>query len=142
MRKGDLNLPVFQNRNRCSPKSDRWCDRSEKEIQGYGVNFWKTEALHADLNERVEAATSSCSATSNFWQYIYSVLLAKNHQTISSRSLVHEFRFTDIFNDINHGYKAVILRRNHLWLLPFYMPLATYCYYKRVRKTMCTSIVS
>ena len=61
----------------------------------------KTEALHAELNERVKAATSSYSATSffaiEFLQYIYSVLVAKNHQKIQSRCLVHEFSFTDIF---------------------------------------------
>ena len=43
------------------------------------------EALYAELNERAEAATSSYSATDNFLQYIYSVLLAKNHQKIQSR---------------------------------------------------------
>ena len=25
------------------------------------------------------------------------------------------------FNDINHGYRAAILKKNYLWLLPFYM---------------------
>ena len=25
------------------------------------------------------------------------------------------------FNDINHGYRAAILKKNSLWLLPFYM---------------------
>ena len=39
----------------------------------------KTEALHAELNERVEEATSSYSALGEFLQYVYSVLLAKNH---------------------------------------------------------------
>ena len=35
------------------------------------------EALHAELNERAETATSSYSALGNFPQYIYSVLVAK-----------------------------------------------------------------
>ena len=25
------------------------------------------------------------------------------------------------FNDINHGYRAAILKKNYLWLLPFYV---------------------
>ena len=32
------------------------------------------------------------------------------------------------FNEINHGYKAAILKENSLWLLPFYMVVATYFY--------------
>ena len=43
-----------------------------------GLVSEKTEALYAELNERVEAATSSYSATGEFLQYIYSVLAAKN----------------------------------------------------------------
>ena len=46
------------------------------------------------------------------------------------------------FNDINHGYKAAILKKNSLWLLPFYMVVATYFYYEKLRRTMRTAIVS
>ena len=37
------------------------------------------EALHAELNERWEAATSIYSAEVDFLQYIYLVLVTKNH---------------------------------------------------------------
>ena len=50
-----------------------------KKIWGYVVNFWKTEALYAELNEREEAATGSYSVTGDSLQYIYSVLMTKNH---------------------------------------------------------------
>ena len=70
----------------------------------------------------MEAATISYFGTGEFLQYIYSVLVAKNHQKIRSRCLVHEFSFPDIF------------------LIPFYM--ASYCYYEKVRRTMRTAIVS
>ena len=33
-----------------------------------------------------------------------------------------------LFNDINHGYRATVLKKNSLWLLPFYMAVASYCY--------------
>ena len=46
------------------------------------------------------------------------------------------------FNDINHGYRAAILKKSSLWLFPFYMAVATYCYYKKVCRTMRTAIVS
>ena len=46
------------------------------------------------------------------------------------------------FNDINRGYRAAILKKNSLWLLPFYMVVATYFYYEKVRRTMRTAIVS
>ena len=57
----------------------------------------------------MEAATSSYSATGKFWQYIYFMLVAKNHHKIRSRCLVHEFYFEIFFNDINHGYKAAFV---------------------------------
>ena len=46
------------------------------------------------------------------------------------------------FNDINHGYRAAILKKNPVWLLPFYMVVATYFYYEKVCRMMCTTIVS
>ena len=68
-----------------------------KKIGGMGLISEKTEALYAELNERAEAATSSYSATSDFLQYIYFVLVAKNHHKIQSGCLVNEFSFADIF---------------------------------------------
>ena len=46
------------------------------------------------------------------------------------------------FNDINHGYRAAILKKNSLWLLPLYMVVATYFCYEKVHRTMPTAIVS
>ena len=31
------------------------------------------------------------------------------------------------FNDLNHDYRTAILNKNPLWLLPFYMAVATSC---------------
>ena len=46
------------------------------------------------------------------------------------------------FNDINHGYRTATMKKKYLWLLPFYMTVATYFYYEKMRKTMRTAIVS
>ena len=46
---------------------------SEKKHVGTGLISEETEALYAELNERMESATSSYSATTDFLQYIYSV---------------------------------------------------------------------
>ena len=46
------------------------------------------------------------------------------------------------FNDINLGNRAAILKKSYLWLLPFYMAVATYCYYKKVRRMMRNATVS
>ena len=91
--KDDLNVHIFQNRNWCSPKSDRWFffltltvrgpfhrkDFKWKKYGGTGLISEKTEALYAELNERAEAPTGSYSATCDFLPYIYFVLVAKNH---------------------------------------------------------------
>ena len=68
--------------------------------------------------------------------------MTKNHRNVRSRCLVHEFSFTDNFNDINHGYRAAILKKNSLWPLPFYMVVVTYVCYEKVRRTMRSAIVS
>ena len=44
-----------------------------------GLLSEKPEALHAELNKGAEVATSSHSAEVDFLQYIFSVLVAKNH---------------------------------------------------------------
>ena len=46
------------------------------------------------------------------------------------------------FNNINSGYRAVILKKNYLWLLPFDMAVATYCHDEKMCRTMCTAFVS
>ena len=46
------------------------------------------------------------------------------------------------FNDINHDYEAALLKKNSLWLLSFYVDLASYCYYEKARRTMNTATVS
>ena len=63
-------------------------------------------------------------------------------QNLTKECLIHEFSFIDIFNDINHGYKAALLKKNSLWLLWFYMDVASYCYYEKACRTMHTAIVS
>ena len=76
-----------------------------------GLISEKTEALCAELNERAEAAISCYSATQKYLQYIYSMLLAKNHQKIPLKCFFSYFSFTDIFNDINHSYRTAILKK-------------------------------
>ena len=90
----------------------------------------------------MEAAIGNCFETGEFLWYIYSVLVAKNHQKIRSRCLVYEFFFTDIFSDINRGYRAALLKKNYLWLLPFHMAVASHCYYEKMHGTMQTAGVS
>ena len=68
---------IFQNRN--------WGPFHRKEFNlkkkygGTGLVSENTEALYVEPNKRVEAATSSSSATDKFLQYIYSVPVAKNY---------------------------------------------------------------
>ena len=81
----------------------------------------KTEPLYAELNKRVEAVTSACSATGEFLQYIYSVFMAKNHQKIRSRCLVHEFSFTYIFfNSIDEKVRRTMRTAIVSYLLKYF----------------------
>ena len=76
----------------CQQRTFKW-----KNYGGTGLISEKTEVLYAELNERAEAATGSYSVTGDSLQYIYYVIVTKNHRNIRSRCLVHEFSFTDIF---------------------------------------------
>ena len=112
-----LNLFILRFYAKRWPKCARILKQKLRAIQwgkkygGYEVSFWKSRSfVYAELNETVEATTSSYSATGEFLRYIYSVLVAKNHQKIRSRCLVHEFFFTDIFlNSILYGFVFLLL---------------------------------
>ena len=52
---------------------------SEKKCGGTGLLSEKTEALHAEINERMEEATGCYSAEVDFLLYVYSFLVAKDH---------------------------------------------------------------
>ena len=52
------------------------------------------------------------------------------------------FQAQVLFNNINHDYKAAILKENYSWLLPFYTTVAAYFYYEKVRRTMRNAIAS
>ena len=81
-----------------------------KKKWGMGLFSEKTEPYYVELNERVEAAIISYSATGEFLQYIYLVLVAQNHQKIRSRCSVYEFSFTDrFFNSVLYGYGFLLL---------------------------------
>ena len=45
------------------------------------------------------------------------------------------------FDNINHGYSVALLKKSSLWVLPSYMVVATYCYYKKDCRTMHIAIV-
>ena len=68
-----------------------------KKYWGNGLISEETETFYTELNERAEATTISYSAIGDFLQYIYSVLVTKNHQKIRFRHLVHKLSFTDVF---------------------------------------------
>ena len=89
------------------------------------INEFFSNFLYTELNERAEAATGSYSGTGDSLQYIYCVPISKNHRNIRSRCLVHEFSFKDF------PYRAAILKKNYLWLLPFYVVWLLISFIKR-----------
>ena len=83
----------------------------------------KTEALYMqNLAKQWKEPPVIILQQANFYN-TYSVVVAKNHQNIRSRFLVHEFSLTDIF-----------------WIL-FYMAVTSHCYYEKVHRTMRNVIV-
>ena len=89
MQKDDLNVHLWLSKNFYIGRII-----SEKRYRGKRLISEKMEALYSEFNQKMEAATNSYSPTGNFLQYVYSVLLTKNHQKIWSSCLGHEFSFT------------------------------------------------
>ena len=85
-----------------------------KKNEGMGLLSEKTKALHAELDERAEAAISSYSAEVDF---AYNICIRCLWLRIIRRSM--NFLSQIFFNDINHGYRAAILKKSSLWLLLF-----------------------
>ena len=44
------------------------------------------------------------------------------------------------FNNVNHGYKAALLKKNSLWLLSIYMDVTFYYYYEKGRRKNARSL--
>ena len=89
MQKDDLNVHLWLSKNFYIGRII-----SEKRYRGKRLISEKMEALYSEFNQKMEAATNSYSPTGNFLQYVYSVLVTKNHQKIWSSCLGHEFSFT------------------------------------------------
>lgn len=106
-----------------------------------GLISEKTDVLCTELNKRAEAATRDCSTAFHFLPYIYFMLVTKNHQKFQSKCLVHEFSLTYFLTANNHGYRAAILNKNYLWLLPFFKAVTTYCHCEKVCRTTRTATV-
>ena len=114
---------------------------SQKKYGGTRLISEKMEALYPELNERAEAATSIYSATGDFYNiFILCLWLGIIRRSFLGVQFMN-FPSQMFFNAINHDYRAVILKKKPLWLLLFYMAVATSCYYGQVRKTMRTAIV-
>ena len=140
MRKDHLNVHVFQDRNWCSTKSDRWLFFLTLAVRGY---FRKGRKLYMqNLTKARKQPPVVILQKLNYYNIFIRCFWLRIIRSPIKVYLVYEFTFTDVFNDINHGYRAAILKKSSLWLLPFYMAVAIYCYYKNVRRTIPIAIVS
>ena len=117
-------------------------DFKQKKYWGTALISEKLEVLYAELSKRVEAATSNYLQQAIFCNiFILCLQLRIIRRSDQSVQFIN-FPSQIFFNDINRGCRAAILKKNYLWLLPFYMAVAIYCYYEKVLRTMRTAIVS
>ena len=78
----------------------------------------------------------------NFYDIFILCLWLKIIRISSQGVQFMNFSLQVFFNDINHGYRAAFLKKNSLWLLLFYMAVASRRYYEKMQRTMRTAIVS
>ena len=93
-----------------------------KKYGGTGINSEKLETLSAELDQTAEAATSSYSETDNLLKTnLFRVCGYESSEDLIKVFSSLIFLHSNFFNGINHGCRAAILKKNSLWLLPFYM---------------------
>ena len=73
---------------------------------------------------------------------IYFMLVAKNHCKFRSRCLIHEFSFTDIFNDINHGYKTALFKKKKFVAAFVLYGCGFFLSFPKILHSFCLSYVS
>ena len=76
---------------------------SGKKYGGAGLPSEKAEALHAELNERAETATSSYSAALNFYNIFIPCLWLRIIRRSGQGVFFMNFLSKIFFIDINHG---------------------------------------
>ena len=98
----------------------------------HGINFWKKpEACKQNLTKERKQPPVVNPQHAIF--YNVSILLCLWLRIIRSSDqgvLIINFHSQIFFNDINNGHRAPILKKTSLWLLPFFMAVATYCLWK------------
>ena len=134
MRKNDLNVHVFHNRNWCRTKCDRWFfltvrgpfHRKYLKNMGMQVYFLKKRKLCMQnlTKDRKQPPVAILQQVIFCNMFILCLWL----RTLNFMNFPSQI----FFNDINHGYRAALLQKNYLWLIPFYVAEATYCYHEKV----------
>ena len=140
MRKDDLNVRLFENKLR-TISQERF--QVKKKISRYRVSFWKKRKPYMQhLIKEWRQPSVVILQQANFGN-IFILCLWLRICTRSDQGVQFMiFSSQMFFNDINHGYKAALLKKDSLWLLSFYMSAATYCYYEKVCRTMNAVIAS
>ena len=147
MWKGDLNLHVFQNRNWCSPKifltlnvrgpfhrkDFKW---KKWDVRGYILkkrNLW-IQNIEKELKQPPVVILQQSIFTIHLFGTCGSESLEDPIKVFSSWIFLER--------DFLSWYRTAISKKSSLWLLPYYVAVATYCCYEKVRRTMHTAILS
>ena len=109
---------------------------------GYRIDFWENRSFVCRTWQKIGSSHHWCTLLQAIFYNVFILFLwlriiRSSDQGVCFMNSSHIF-----FNDINHGYREPIFKKIYLWLFPFLMAVATYCYYDKVRRTIRTAIVS
>ena len=141
MQKYVLNVHIFQNRNWCSPKSDWWffsnfdCQRTFSKKKKKKMGVWdqflkkkkKKKLCMQNLTKEWKQPPVAILQQASFYNIFILCLWLRIIRRSGQGIYLMNFPLQIFFNNINHGYRAAILKKNYLWLLLFYMAVANYC---------------
>ena len=126
MQKYVLNVHIFQNRNWCSPKSDWWFF-SNFDCQRNFSKKKKKKLCMQNLTKEWKQPPVAILQQASFYNIFILCLWLRIIRRSGQGIYLMNFPLQIFFSNINHGYRAAILKKNYLWLLLFYMAVANYC---------------
>ena len=97
-----------------------------EKIWGYWLNFWKNKFCKQNLTKEREQPPVIILQQAIFYNVFILFLWLRIIWSFNEDVYFMSFSSQIFFNNIIHGYRAAIWKKNSLWLLPFFVAVATH----------------
>ena len=115
--------------------------KKKKKNEGIGLVSEKRKLCMQNLTKEWKKPPVVILQQANFYNIFILCLWLRIIRRSDQAVYFMNFPSQIFFDDINHGYRAALLKKNSLCLLPFYVTVASYCYYEKVRRMIRIAIL-